>query len=413
VVGVEDGERPESLLLDITGCGPFFKGERALATRLLTDLHRQRYGTRIAIADTIGTAWAIAHTSGEELVIVPTGAQAEALCPLRVESLRLSDATLKLLHQFDTWRVGQLLALPRADLPCRFGGDVVRRIDQALGIVPEVVTPEPNAEPLECSWVCEPPLADRRTIEAILEHLLQQILDRLRPRLLGIERLLGYLRTVDGTSVSLRVGLLQASASSQYLMSLVRAHCERLQVPGEVSEIRLRAAAVKPLARCQTQLFELEVGANRWHQLPVLIERLSSRLGEKAVLRPRLWPDAQPEYAWRCEPWLRQDLSARQRGGIRPRTAALAQPRPTCVKARPVEIVVVSIIPGGPPLRFEWQQQSHIVVHTWGPERVETGWWRGSDVRREYYVVETTTGQRFWLFRTLDVERWFLHGTFG
>ena len=44
--------------------------------------------------------------------------------------------------------------------------------------------------------------------------------------------------------------------------------------------------------------------------------------------------------------------------------------------------------------------------------RVETGWWRGADVRRDYYVAETTDGERFWLFRDLAAGGWFVHGVF-
>ena len=73
----------------------------------------------------------------------------------------------------------------------------------------------------------------------------------------------------------------------------------------------------------------------------------------------------------------------------------------------------MSVIPGGPPLRFEWKRQSHVVAHYWGPERIETGWWREQGVRRDYYLVETTAGKRFWLFRTMGDEVWFLHGMFG
>jgi protein ImuB len=73
----------------------------------------------------------------------------------------------------------------------------------------------------------------------------------------------------------------------------------------------------------------------------------------------------------------------------------------------------VSVVPGGPPLRFWWKNQSHVVAHYCGPERIETGWWRGQDVHRDYYLVETTDGKRFWLFRTLGDERWFLQGMFG
>jgi protein ImuB len=47
-----------------------------------------------------------------------------------------------------------------------------------------------------------------------------------------------------------------------------------------------------------------------------------------------------------------------------------------------------------------------------GPERIETGWWRGQDVRRDYYAVATRAGSRFWIFRRREDSRWFLHGCF-
>ena len=45
----------------------------------------------------------------------------------------------------------------------------------------------------------------------------------------------------------------------------------------------------------------------------------------------------------------------------------------------------------------------------WGPERIETGWWRRERAVRDYYRVETTEGRRFWLFRRRRDGRWFLH----
>ena len=52
------------------------------------------------------------------------------------------------------------------------------------------------------------------------------------------------------------------------------------------------------------------------------------------------------------------------------------------------------------------------VVQSWGPERIETGWWRGRPVGRDYYGVETASAARFWLFRRLRDGKWFLHGMF-
>ena len=49
-----------------------------------------------------------------------------------------------------------------------------------------------------------------------------------------------------------------------------------------------------------------------------------------------------------------------------------------------------------------------------GPERIESGWWDGHDVRRDYYVARSRAGVRLWIFRERPPgQRWFLHGVFG
>ena len=50
-----------------------------------------------------------------------------------------------------------------------------------------------------------------------------------------------------------------------------------------------------------------------------------------------------------------------------------------------------------------------------GPERIESGWWDGGDVRRDYYLVETRGGQRAWAFRAAGEQGgpFMLHGWFA
>ena len=52
-----------------------------------------------------------------------------------------------------------------------------------------------------------------------------------------------------------------------------------------------------------------------------------------------------------------------------------------------------------------------------GPERIESGWWDGHDVRRDYYVAETPRGERAWIYRDhrrgTDDGEWWLHGWFA
>jgi protein ImuB len=79
----------------------------------------------------------------------------------------------------------------------------------------------------------------------------------------------------------------------------------------------------------------------------------------------------------------------------------------------PCPVAVLSAYPGGSPRRFQCNDRAYLVARSWGPERIETGWWRGRDVRRDYYIVEATSGERFWLFRNLADGSWFLHGEFA
>jgi len=49
-----------------------------------------------------------------------------------------------------------------------------------------------------------------------------------------------------------------------------------------------------------------------------------------------------------------------------------------------------------------------------GPERIRGGWWDGNAVDRDYFVVNSETGSRWWVFQ--DRARpadWYLHGLFA
>jgi protein ImuB len=65
-----------------------------------------------------------------------------------------------------------------------------------------------------------------------------------------------------------------------------------------------------------------------------------------------------------------------------------------------------------PPRQFCLAGKQYRLARHWGPERIETGWWRGQSAGRDYFRVETATGSRYWLFRRLRDGKWFLHGTF-
>jgi protein ImuB len=49
-----------------------------------------------------------------------------------------------------------------------------------------------------------------------------------------------------------------------------------------------------------------------------------------------------------------------------------------------------------------------------GPERLETGWWDGAGIARDYFVAVNPAGMHLWVFRNRNRESaWYLHGMFG
>jgi len=52
-----------------------------------------------------------------------------------------------------------------------------------------------------------------------------------------------------------------------------------------------------------------------------------------------------------------------------------------------------------------------------GPERIESGWWDGKGVTRDYYVARQSKGahssSRLWVFQERRSKRWYLHGVFA
>ena len=295
-------------------------------------------------------------------------------------------------------------------MPARFGPLLNRRLDQALGDVREVLTFACAEEPIEATWSSDDPLVHRRGVEIILARLVDEILIKLRARQHGVLRLLCTFTPDEGHEpVTMPVSLMRPCDRADHLLDLVNLHLERLRLPGAIADVTVRVMSARPIEIRQHEIYPGDDSAERAAELRVLLERMSHRLGEQAVLRPRPVADPQPELACRYEPWLRRTAAK-----VVEKPAARATfVRPLHLRTKPLAVRVLSVVPGGPPRHVWWESRDSRIVRSWGPERIESGWWRGRDARRDYYLVETATGQRLWLFRALANEAWYLHGTYA
>lgn len=401
LVGLEDADLPETLLLDVTGLAALYGSEEKLVARVAEQFSRRGLTVCLALADTVGAAWALSHYKGDELPIA---------------ALRLSAQTLAWLTDLGIRTIEQLATLPRAGLAQRFGDELLRRWDQMTGAAAEVIVAHRPAPQFEADVSFEFATDRPEQLEAIIAHHVERILARLATRGLGIQKLVCELRCEGGRSVPLMISLFRATGTLRHLMELVRLRLEKLSLMQPVSGLRISATVVGPLEYRQQELFADVGRESAWgetRELAALIDRLSSRLGYDAVLRAKLCPDPQPEYACRYEAWIDAQPS---RSRPEPDRAALRklrpQERPLRLAREPVALAVAAAPVGGLPPRFRLAGREHVVAHHWGPERIETGWWRGRSVRRDYYRIETATGHRWWIFRRLHDRQWFVQGWF-
>src|SRR5207253_9814520 len=93
LVGLEEPPPACRLLVDITGSAPYFRGEGNLLARVHKEVALEGWVARIALADTLGSAWALAHY-GRTPCFASPGETEKHLRPLPVAALRLPAGAL-------------------------------------------------------------------------------------------------------------------------------------------------------------------------------------------------------------------------------------------------------------------------------------------------------------------------------
>ncbi|MCA9258767.1 MAG: DNA polymerase Y family protein [Planctomycetales bacterium] len=422
---LEETLHPECLFLEIGSVASLFGGEEALLSQIDSAFVRRGYQVRLAVGESVGAAWAAAHyadfPSDSAWLAIPAGQTIAVLAGLPLVALRLSSAIVERLHHLGVTRLGQVLALPRDALRARFGDELLRRLDQALGVVEEPIDCQAPQCDFSASWDAPVGVCCPETLDAVLEKLCEKTSQSMSGSRLGAMRVAVRLMDEQGGGATLEVGMFQPSADPRHWHGLLALQWERLRLEAGVLQMELAATRVETLVERQGRLFEeLDEADDSQRQWGRLLERLAGRLGRQAVVQPRLLPEPQPERAWRWSPLVGGELEpSPARGSTGTRRHFTAWQRPLWALARPQAIETRSPQANGPPRRFRWCGQWYDVIAWVGPERIETGWWRRwksgvvSGVRRDYWRVETSDRRRWWLVCDLRTGQWGLQGKFA
>jgi protein ImuB len=402
---------PDGIVIDSTGADHLHGSEAEMLDTLIGRLVMSGVTARAAIADSWGAAHALARHGPEPMHLAEPGTAEILLAPLPLAALRLPQATLASLRTLGFTCIGDLLHQPRAPLTRRFGPDLCRRLDQALGYVSEPIEPLRPAEVVEVRRSFAEPIAAAETIARYIGKLVVQLCAALEDRGLGARRLDLLCWRVDAHVQTVRVGLAKPQRDPKPLTRLL---CEKIETiaPGYGIEIlSLTAVMIQPLEARQVASSFLEAPAP---DLSGLVDVLANRVGARGVYRMAPVPSDVPERSVT-------------------RIAALSEPvgagwpdhwpRPAHLLSRPEPIETLALLPDHPPVWITWRGIRRKVARADGPERVFGEWWKRDAEMiavRDYFRIEDEAGERFWVFRAGDGEhaetgshRWFLHGVFG
>jgi len=449
----------EGLFLDIAGVDHLFGGEDAMLSVMRRRLKAAGIPCRIALAPTPGAAWAMARWSGKETSRLDSARLRDGIASLPLAALRLDEANLRLARLFGLRRIGDLYALPRSGLARRFrdgdGLGLVRRLDQALGLAEEPLTPVRPAADYRAVKLFAEPVLDMAGIEARLPALAAKLAAQLERDGRGAARLrLTGFRSI-GTTATLEVRIGTPHRQTKIWLRLLREKgLDRLDPGFGFDALALSADRTAPVAAVQPALEPDSARPAGALSVAELADRLAARLGEAAVTMPVPVPSWVPERSERRVP--AQDVIAA--AGLRP--VPSSRPRPLLMLDPPEPVEVMAELPDSPPARFRWRRVLRHVARAEGPERLEPEWWqiqrrpvpereefvesgmdefplknqgfqgaasenqgriKGSDRTRDYYLVEDENGARYWLFREGLYDRreekelvpsWWMHGLF-
>lgn len=450
-------EGNEALVMDATGCAHLFGGEEAMLTGMTAELADLGFTARAGMADTRGAAWALARyaptsvapgaLSGDGIAsdahatrvrtpkrkrwtrpeiapsdggragavaIAPPGGARAALNPLPLAALRLPAETISRLQRLGLRRVEELTLTPRAGLARRFGMEIPLRLDQALGMAPEPISPDRVAAPLAARISFPDPIGLTTDIEAATHRLLTQVCKRLKERAEGARKLRLMLRRVDGEAEVLDVGLARPTRDPKRIAPLFLKRVDEIDAGFGIDAARLLVITAEPLSDVQhSGHFAAKAEATArlspggGEAFADLLSRIGGRIGLERLTRPLPAEGHIPEKAWITAP------------------AAYSEPMkgdwPDRSRFRPLALFppeqVTMDPPDHPPQRFRWRARTHDVTFAAGPERIAPEWWLDDpnwrSGPRDYWRIETAEGLRIWLFKAHggDVSGgWFAQG---
>lgn len=409
---------PDGLILDATGCPHLWNGETAYINDITSRLKNFGYHVQAAISDTIGCSWALSRfTKGN--TIIKSGDHMNELLSMPPEALRTELSVAERLHKLGLKQVKDFIGMPRQSLRRRFGDELLKKLDQALGYEQEFIQPVEEVEIFQERLLSFEPIITLTGIETALHNMLNTICHKLTHEQKGLRAASLKCFMTDGKIERIDISTTNPTNNAQHIFKLFELKFNTINPEAGIEVFLFEAKKVETIVALQEKLWEDEASFRAQRgtgtislpnkNLSNLLDRLTAKYGEGHI--KRYLPDQHfwPERSYKITTDLNEQPASEWH---------TPRPRPLQLLDRPEPIEVTAPIPDYPPMNFRHKGSLHKIINADGPERIEQEWWLSEGEHRDYYYVEDEVGNRYWLFRLghYDADKnyeWFLHGYFA
>jgi len=388
----------QGISLEIEATLKLFSGHARLSSAIRTGIRDLGFQATLGIAPTPLAARLFARAEANGLQVrgcLDLATLRERMAELPLFLLDWPGKTLAHLTDLGVVRMRDMLDLPAEGVSRRFGPEIAIYLGRLMGTIADPRVP--YSPPPRFRARLELP-AEADGVDALLFPLRRMLVEMegtLRGRGAGVQQLVLWLE--HGRKLRTRMDLEFATPEreSDFILSIAREKLGRLALPAATIALDLRAdALLSYVARESTWLpgaKEQAIGRER------LVQRLCARLGRDRIFGIVIGDDHRPERQGGSHAIFdrgRDNAGTRDSAGKLP---CLAPGRPVWLLNRPRKLV---------------NQDNFCLIA--GPERIESGWWDGTEVRRDYYLAANARGETFWIFREHRGEQgWYMHGVFA
>ena len=373
-------ELERSLLwIEIGASLRYFDGLALICGHIYRGIAELRYQAELGVAPTLEAA-ALLTFKSDAAPLLNRVTLLAGLANLPARHLHVSDDVREHLRASGVTTIGAVLDLPRSGLARRFGPEVTEYLQRLLGEAPEVHPRHVGRTRYRRRYDFADPIHSLEALLFPLRRVLQEFEGFLRGRDVAVQRVDLVLQHRDSPATSFTLHTSAPIRDAHRLFTLLREKLERIPWAAPVTEILVEANEFQAPEIIQGDFFdESERRTAGWI---ALLDKLRARLGEDAVRMLGLKDDHRPEHAW-------------------------------CVQHQPESEPPDEILPDRPLWLLTPRPISRPPTLMGTPERIEAGWRTGEEASRDYYVCISEDGARWWLYRDLTTQQWFLHGLWG